>query len=114
MTSHSPDPGIPVIPEPTPARSKVERLMPRSAAHWTAVVLSAAISHATFPAAVMTEPHGTFRLESDGQARVALLPAQVRALRTGDFVVALSLVPEMYAKSFQFIAHAHQWITSGS
>jgi hypothetical protein len=114
MTSHSPDPGIPVIPEPTPARSKVERLMPLSAAQRMAFSLSAAIPHAPLPAAVMAVPHAAARRDRDGQAGIALFTAQVRALRAGGFLVAVPVVPQVYAKSLKLIVHAHQWITSGS
>ncbi len=99
MTSHSPTPGIPVVPEATPARSKVERLMPRSAAQRTALSLSVAMAYAALLVAVVTEPGRLALLDEaelarlrrpddDAKAGIALLLALGAAPGAGHLVVA--------------------------
>ncbi len=86
MTSAWPRPGMPVVPEPTPACSKVERLMPLAPAHRMVLSLSVAMAYATPLIAVVTEPGRMAFLEEaelprlcrphdDAEARVALLLA---------------------------------------
>jgi hypothetical protein len=82
--------------------------MPLSAAHWTAVLLIVAISHTTFPAAVVTKPHGAVRRDRDAEARIALLAAKLRALRAGGFLIAVAVVSKADANSSKFIVYVHQ------
>ena len=117
MTSHLPAPGIPAIPEPTPAPSKVDWLMPRSAAHWIAAVLKLGISQAPRPLAVPALPRGTTAVvvDGNGEARVAFLAPAGAALRTGGPLRPRFAPPKSYAFLCKLIENVHgigQWITS--
>ncbi len=98
MTSAWPRPGMPVVPEPTPACSKVERLMPLASAQQTVLSLSVAMAYATPLIAVVTEPGRMAFLEEselprlcrpddDGEAEIALILALGAAPRAEHLVI---------------------------
>ncbi len=114
---------MPVVPEPTPARSKVERLMPRSAAHRMALSPSVAMAYATFPVAVVTDPSRMAFLEEtefprsrrphdDAETGIMCLLALGATPWAGQLVVARPALSQVNAVLFEFIENAHQWITS--
>ncbi len=114
---------MPVVPEPTPARSKVERLMPRSAAHRMALSLSVAIAYAACPLAVVTDPSRMAFLEEpefprlrrpheNAETGIMFLLALGATPWAGHLVVARPAPSQMNAVLLKFIKNAHQWITS--
>ncbi len=89
---------MPVVPEATPARSKVERLMPLSAAQRTVLSLSVAMAYAASLIAVVTEPGRVAFLEEtelprlcrphdDAEAKIALILALGAAPRAEHLVI---------------------------
>ncbi len=112
MTSHSPTPGIPVIPEATPARSKVERLMPLASTQRTASSLNVAMAYTAFLIAVVTLPGRVAlfektelararRPDDDAKAGIALLLALGAAPRAGHLVVARATPAKMDAQAMK-------------
>ncbi len=97
---------MPVVPEATPARSKVDRLMPLASAQRTALSLSVAMAYTAPLVAVVTEPGRLALIEEaelarlrrphdDAKAGVVFFLALGTAPWTGHLVVARPVLAKM-------------------
>ena len=87
------NPDIPVVPETTPARSKVARLIPRNRAHSTAVEVRVIIKNPAGPVAVVTMPDDVSRLDRYRQTLLALLFPPMAAFRAKRFLRTGTAMP---------------------